>query len=76
MLRTVQATAFMWLVIMGQALAQATTAPTTPAPGPTTAPAATHTADGGMNWLWLLIIAALIAAAVWYFMRRRGTARL
>lgn len=74
MLKTAQTSAFLWLVIAGQALAQATTAPATPAPAQPVAPA--HTAAGGTNWLWLLIVAALIAAAVWYFMRRRGAPRL
>jgi len=75
MLKTAQASAFLWLVIASQALAQVTTAPTTPAPAQPTAPATTHAA-GGTNWLWLLILAALIAAAAWYFMRRRGAPRL
>jgi hypothetical protein len=30
-----------------------------------------------MNWLWLIVVAALIGAAIWYFMKRRGgTTRL
>jgi len=76
MLKTAPASAFLWLVIASQALAQATTAPTTPAPAQPTAPAPVPATTGGTNWLWLLIVAALIAAAVWYFMRRRGAPRL
>src|SRR4051794_39165280 len=67
---------FTWLVIVSQALGQATTAPATPTPvqpGPATP---TQTAGSGVNGLWLLVIAALIAAALWYFMHPRGTPRL
>ena len=60
MVRTAQATAILWLVIVSEAVAQTTTAPTTFDPA------------GGMNWLWLFIVAAVIAAAIWYFMRGRG----
>lgn len=57
------------------ALAQATAPGTTPAV-PGGAPATTD-GTGDMNWLWLIIGAALIAAAIWYFMKRRGgTTRL
>jgi hypothetical protein len=27
----------------------------------------------GLNWLWIVIIIAVIAAVAWYFMRGRGT---
>ena len=69
MLRIAQATVFTWLVIVSQALAQATTAPATPAPAQPGPATPTQTASSGVTWLWLLVIAALIAAALWYFMR-------
>ena len=52
------------VVLLTAALAQTTNpAPRTPAPA----------TDTSFNPLWLLIIVALIAVAVWYFMRRRST---
>ena len=53
------------VLLISTAVAQSTTTP----PG-TAAPAT----DTGFNPLWLLIVLALIAAAVWYFMRRRSAA--
>ena len=74
MLRTAHATVILWLMVASEAIAQATTVPGTPAPAQ---PAVTaQSADSGGNILWLIIVAALIAAAVWYFIRRRGATRL
>ena len=36
---------------------------------PSTAPAATS--SGGMGWLWIIVLLALVGAAVWYFMRNK-----
>lgn len=43
-----------------------TTAPTTTAP-----PAAND--GGGLGWLGCLVLLALIGAAIWYFMKKRGS---
>ena len=47
-------------------------AQTTVTPAPTTPPPATDT-GGGLSWLWLLVLLAIVAAAVWYFMKKRNT---
>ncbi len=61
MLRVITTTLVTQVLLTSAALAQATTAPGTAAPG-TTAPAA----DAGFDPLWLLLLLALAAAAVWY----------
>ena len=70
MLKKVQVSALTTSLLVWSALALAQTSPSTPAaPGAGTT---TSTAAGsGMNWLWIIIVLAIIAAAVWYFMRRR-----
>ncbi len=74
MLKKIQVAALTTTLLAWSALALAQTSPGTPAaPGAGTA---TDTAAGsGMNWLWIIIVLAIIAAAIWYFMRgrRRGT---
>jgi drug/metabolite transporter (DMT)-like permease len=40
---------------------------------PTTAPPAAND-GGGMGWLGFLVLLALIGAAIWYFMKKRGSA--
>ena len=75
MVKTAQATAFLWLSAIDQSLAQTTTTPTAPTPaqpGPTAPPPMTFST---MNWLWLLIAAAVVAAVIWYLMRRRASPR-
>jgi LPXTG-motif cell wall-anchored protein len=52
------------LLLGNHAVAQTTATP--PA-----APDATAGSD--TNWLWILIVVALLAAAVWYFTRKRGS---
>ena len=72
MLKTVQMSALTATLLVWSAIAMAQTAPGTPAaPGAGTAGAGT-TAAGDTNWLWIIVVVALIAAAIWYFMRSRG----
>ncbi|GJD53141.1 hypothetical protein OPKNFCMD_5912 [Methylobacterium crusticola] len=77
MLRAVHAALLMLLVLAGEAVAQATTTPATTPTAPAAPDAATTAAtgatDGEFNWLWAVIVVALIAAVVWYLMNRRGT---
>ena len=74
MLKKVQVSALTTTVLAWSTLAFAQTSPGTPAaPGAGTT---TDTAAGsGINWLWIIIVLAIIVAAIWYFMtgRRRGT---
>jgi hypothetical protein len=66
MLKTLQISMLTTLVALNEALAQ--TSPATPG-----APAAPATADdGGTNWLWIILVLALVAAAAWYFLRGRS----
>jgi hypothetical protein len=58
--------AFAFLFVSSVAYAQ-----TTGTPAPATSPPATDDA-GGLGWLWLLVLLAIIGAAVWYFMKKRG----
>ena len=46
-------------------------AQTTGTPAPTTPPPATDSGSS-LSWLWILVLLAIIAAAVWYFMKKRG----
>ena len=70
MLKKVQVSALTTTLLAWSTLVLAQTSPGTPAaPGAGTT---TDTAAGsGMNWLWIIIVLPIIAAAVWYFMRRR-----
>ena len=45
-------------------------AQTTGTPAPATPPPATDD-SGGLGWLWLLVLLAIIGAAVWYFMKKK-----
>ena len=51
------------------ALAQTTPAPTTPG---TAASGAASSATGIGNYWWLILVAIVAAAAIWYFMRGRS----
>jgi LPXTG-motif cell wall-anchored protein len=55
------------LLLAWSTMAFAQTAPETPA-----APGTTSTGTE-LNWLWILIAVAVVAAAVWYFTRKRRT---
>lgn len=58
------ATLMAWSVI-----AVAQTTPGTPAsPGVGTGPAQ----GGDTNWLWIILVLAVLGAAAWYFLRGRG----
>lgn len=50
------------------------TAMTSPAYAQTAAPAPAGGSTGGAGWLWALLVLALVAAAVWYFLFRRRSA--
>lgn len=76
MLRKAEATIFVWLALAGHALAQTPTTPSTPGAAQTTAPTTAPTTNGMDNWIWLVVVVALIAAAIWFFMRRRSATRL
>ncbi len=58
---------FVGLMLTASLAMAQTTDPATPA-----APVA-PVADGGVgDWWWLILVVALIAVAIWYFMRKRG----
>lgn len=69
--------AFIFLAV-SSAWAQ-TPAPTTPAPGatPGSPPAGDAAATGGDigDYWWLIVLAIIVAAAIWYFSRSRGRNR-
>jgi hypothetical protein len=44
-------------------------AQTTVTPAPATQPPAES--SGGVNWLWILILLAIVAAAIWYFTKKK-----
>lgn len=70
MLRSIQVSTITTSLLAWSAVALAQTTPGTPAsPGATTT--ATDPAVAGTNWLWIIIVLALIAAAAWYFLRGR-----
>ena len=58
------ALAFLFVSSVANAQTTTTPAPTTPPPD----------SGSGLNWLWILVVLAIIAAAVWYFMKKRGAA--
>ena len=70
MLKKIQVSALTTTLLVWSTLALAQTSPGTPAaPGAGTT---TDTAAGsGLNWLWIIIVLAIIAAAIWYFMKGR-----
>ena len=70
MLKKVQLSALTTVLLVWNAFAVAQTAPGTPA-APGAGTTTDTTAGSGLNWLWIIIVLAIIAAAVWYFMRRR-----
>jgi hypothetical protein len=45
-------------------------AQTTGTPAPATPPPATDD-GGGLGWLWLLVLLAILGAAIWYFMKKK-----
>ena len=45
-------------------------AQTTGTPAPTTVPPGTAT-GGGLSWLWIIVVLAIVGAAIWYFMKKR-----
>ena len=74
MMERVQVVALSITLLIWNTIAFAQTSPGTPAaPGAGTAPATDTAAASGVNWLWILIVIAIIAAAIWYFMRGRRT---
>jgi hypothetical protein len=68
MLKRFHAFTIVTLAAVGEALAQATP-PVTPGSPPAPTPADDGT---GASWLWIIIGLAIIAALIWYFMRRRS----
>jgi hypothetical protein len=61
-MKHISALAFLFVSSVAYAQTTGTPAPTTPAAD----------SGSGLNWLWILVILAIIAAAVWYFMKKRG----
>src|SRR4051794_32901699 len=57
-MRATPLTIFAWLALMSSPALAQTAAPTSPAADAT---------GGGLSWLWLIVLLAVIAAAVWYF---------
>jgi hypothetical protein len=73
MLKQLQVSAFTTILLIWGAVASAQTAPSTPGT-PGGSATNTETAAGGdLNWLWIVIALAVVAAIVWYFMRGRRT---
>ena len=69
MLKRLQITTFGTLIALNEAFAQATP------PATTTSPAAPATADdGSVSWLWIIVLLAIVAAAIWYFTKGRSRA--
>ncbi len=64
MLNRLHASTIVTLAAVNEALAQATP------PATSGSPAAPATTDGGgTSWLWIILVLAIIAGLVWYFMR-------
>ncbi len=63
LMKRVSALAFLFMCSVAYAQTAVTPAPATPPPA----------ADGGgVSWLWIVILLAIVAAAIWYFTRKRG----
>jgi uncharacterized protein HemX len=66
-------TALMGFLFLAVSSAWAQTPPATPG----TPPAGDAAATGGglADYLWLIVLAIIVAAAIWYFSRSRGRSR-
>ena len=70
MLKQLQSLLPLLLLASGTEVFAQTTSETPAAPGSSS----TGTGMGGeLNWLWILIAVAVVAALVWYFTKRRKT---
>ena len=63
LMKRVSALAFLFVSSVASAQTTVTPAPTTPPPA---------TDSGGVSWLWILILLAIVGAAIWYFTKKRG----
>jgi hypothetical protein len=78
MTRTLSTSAVLWTVTLGSALAQQTNpAPPIPETGPAGSnSAAANAAATDFNWIWLSLVIAVVALAVWYVVRRRQSGNI
>ncbi|KQU21427.1 hypothetical protein ASG63_07020 [Methylobacterium sp. Leaf94] len=78
MTRTLTTSAFLWTATIGSALAQQTNpAPPIPETGPAGSnSAAANAAATDFNWIWLSLVIAVVALAVWYVARRRQSGNI
>ena len=78
MTRTPTTSAVLWTATLGSALAQQTNpAPPIPETGPAGSnSAAANAAATDFNWIWLSLVIAVVALAVWYVVRRRQSGNI
>ena len=78
MTRTLTTSAVLWTATLGSALAQQTNpAPPIPESGPAGSnSAAANAAATDFNWIWLSLVIAVVALAVWYVARRRQSGNI
>ncbi|MGU3360065.1 hypothetical protein ACLBWX_07020 [Methylobacterium sp. M6A4_1b] len=76
--RTLVPTALLWMATLGPALAQATNpAPPIPERGPAGSnSSAANAAAMDFNWVWLSLVIAVVALAIWYVARRRQSGNI